>query len=233
MKYMGSKAKIAKYILPLILDNTSKVYIEPFVGGANMIDKVPPSYERIGYDNNKYLIAMWTALQEGWMPNIYSREQYCDVKTNKDNYADYIVGWCGFNLSYCGVWFTGYAGKVNTREGIRDYQQEAINHIRKQLPLLKGVKFIHSDYQSIDIPDNSIVYCDPPYANTSKYHTSFDHEIFWEWVRLQSQKSKIYISEYSAPPNFRELWHKAVSSSLSANGKSGANKSSIEKLFAL
>ena len=41
MKYMGSKARIAKDISPiinqLIKDNGIDIYIEPFVGGANMI----------------------------------------------------------------------------------------------------------------------------------------------------------------------------------------------------
>ena len=44
MKYMGSKARHAKELLPIILkDHTPDMwYVEPFVGGANMIDKVPP-----------------------------------------------------------------------------------------------------------------------------------------------------------------------------------------------
>ncbi len=39
MKYMGSKNRIAKQILPIILKNRTKeqYYIEPFVGGANLI----------------------------------------------------------------------------------------------------------------------------------------------------------------------------------------------------
>lgn len=42
MKYMGSKARHAKELLPIILkDHTPDMwYVEPFVGGANMIDKV-------------------------------------------------------------------------------------------------------------------------------------------------------------------------------------------------
>nr|WP_319571429.1 DNA adenine methylase [uncultured Draconibacterium sp.] len=41
MKYMGSKNRIAKHILPIILKNrTNELYVEPFVGGANLIDKV-------------------------------------------------------------------------------------------------------------------------------------------------------------------------------------------------
>ena len=44
MRYLGSKAKIAKDIVPIIhsyIDNNSiEHYWEPFVGGANMIDKI-------------------------------------------------------------------------------------------------------------------------------------------------------------------------------------------------
>ena len=42
MKYMGSKARIAKYILPIILKDRKpdQWYVEPFVGGGNMPDIV-------------------------------------------------------------------------------------------------------------------------------------------------------------------------------------------------
>lgn len=50
MKYMGSKARHAKELLPIILANRTEGqwYVEPFVGGANMIDKV--NGNRIGAD---------------------------------------------------------------------------------------------------------------------------------------------------------------------------------------
>ena len=42
MKYMGSKRRIAKEITTImnkiILDNKIHTYIEPFVGGANVIE---------------------------------------------------------------------------------------------------------------------------------------------------------------------------------------------------
>ena len=48
MKYMGSKSRIAKDIVPIIQkcinDNNIQVYIEPFVGGANIIDKIKNSF---------------------------------------------------------------------------------------------------------------------------------------------------------------------------------------------
>ena len=69
MKYMGSKARIAKDISTIINDMISKnsidVYIEPFVGGCNMIEHIKCN-KKIGSDNNEYLIEMWKALQNGW-----------------------------------------------------------------------------------------------------------------------------------------------------------------------
>ena len=44
MKYVGSKNKLAKYIVPIlqkIIDsNGIQKYIEPFCGGCNVIDKI-------------------------------------------------------------------------------------------------------------------------------------------------------------------------------------------------
>ena len=52
MKYMGSKNRIAKHILPIMLAEAEKngitKWVEPFVGGANLIDKVPDTFVREG-----------------------------------------------------------------------------------------------------------------------------------------------------------------------------------------
>lgn len=51
--------------------------------------------------------------------------------------------------------------------------------------------------------DNSIVYCDPPYANTNPYglnRSKFDNDTFWEWAR--HCKQPVFISEYEAPKDF-------------------------------
>ena len=60
MQYMGSKNKIAKDIIPIIesyFNENIKGYLEPFVGGANLIDKINHK-NRIGSDINKYLISL-------------------------------------------------------------------------------------------------------------------------------------------------------------------------------
>jgi len=50
MKYMGSKNRITKDILPIILNNRkeNQYFVDLFVGGANLIDKVDGL--RIGCD---------------------------------------------------------------------------------------------------------------------------------------------------------------------------------------
>lgn len=59
MKYMGSKRQIAKDIIPILLKDrkVGQWYVEPFVGGANIIDKVTGN--RLGNDINPYLIALF------------------------------------------------------------------------------------------------------------------------------------------------------------------------------
>lgn len=229
MVYMGSKFRFVKELLPIILNNRkpNQWYVEPFAGGMNVICQVTGN--RLANDINHYLIDMWKELVNGWIPTKITKEQYTDIKNNKGQYPSYIVGSAGFTASYCGKWFAGFVNTVKTK---RDYQTEAINNILNQIEKMKGVKFDSKPYYDLILPENSIVYCDPPYKGTTKYFIDFDHELFWNWVRNISQLGHtVFVSEYDAPHDFECVWKKQASSSLSAIGKTGGNKISIEKLF--
>ena len=66
----------------------------------------------------------------------------------------------------------------------------------------------YSDYRNIKIPKNSIIYCDIPYKGSKQYSTSkdFNHDEFWEWCRdMSKQGHTVFISEYSAPKDFKIL----------------------------
>lgn len=236
MKYIGSKARFSKDILPIILKNRKpeQWYVEPFAGGMNVIAEVQGN--RIANDVHFYLIEMWRELVNGWIPQEYTRDEYRQIRENKEKYPSYEVGWVGFNVSYGGDYFSGFAGKTKTKIGtIRDYQTEAINNTLGQVEKMKGVLFQNKPYYELEIPSNSIVYCDPPYEGTKKYKVDeFNYEFFWNWVRTLSKQGHIvYVSEYKAPADFECIWQKAAKSSLSANGKTGSNKISVEKLFRL
>lgn len=239
MKYMGSKSRIAKYIVPIIQsyinDNNIKTYIEPFCGGCNIIDKINCE-EKYAIDINKYLIALFKRVQSGEpLLNSVSRELYNDVRKNQSTniYSDWVVGNVGFLASYNGRYFDGgYAqsGYEKTKNGerYRDYYQEAKNNLLKQSKNLKDIIFCCFDYQKLS-PMKSVIYCDPPYQNTKQYANSqnFDYEIFWDIMRKWSKDNIVLISELNAPNDFECIWEQEVSRSIKANDKSKA----VERLF--
>lgn len=229
---MGSKARIAKYILPIILKDRKpdQWYVEPFVGGANCIDKVDGL--RIGNDCNEYIIALHKHLQNDKHIPYISKDEYNDIRSKPKNFEKWLVGYAGICCSYSGKWFGGYAGQVETKAGIRDYQSEALKNIRSQNTI--GIVFNSGDYRDTPIPPNSIIYADPPYRNSTGYKEKFNHDSFYEWLTdKKTEGHNVFISEYYMPSYFKEVWSMPVTSSLSANGKSGSNKVSIEKLFTL
>ena len=235
MKYMGSKARIAGSVYHAICKDlggrSGRPWVEPFAGGMNMISAIPSEHgPRYAADSNEYLIAMFVELCNGWVPpRSVSREFYKECKENL--HPKHVVGYVGFNCSYSGKWFGGYAGTVETKGGTRDYQDEAWRHMEKQVAKLENVYFANSSYHLLTIPENAVIYCDPPYEGTTKYKDDFDHSAFWNWVREKSESFDIYVSEYSAPDDFESIWSLTVKSSLSANGKSGGNKNSKEQIF--
>jgi len=232
MKYLGSKNKISKSILKLILCDrkVNQYYVEPFLGGANSMSNVTGN--RIGGEFNCYIAKMWVALIEGWQPKYITKNEYIEIKNNKDFFSPYLVGWVGVACSYSGKWFGGYAGVVKTKNGVRNYQNEAFKNLSVQLPKLKGLRVSFSSYENLIFPKKSIIYCDPPYNNTTGYTNFFDSFEFWKWCRIKTKEgNKVFISEYNAPDDFKCIWKQTVKSSLSANGKSGFSKQSVEKLF--
>lgn len=186
---------------------------------------------------------VWKALQNGWQPPTWvSKEEHKGIRLNKEKYPPELVGWVGFNCSYSGIWFGGFAGYrpakpqyTNKITGeVNSYQAEAIRNVMKQIPLIREVVFHNKPFWELEIPNESIIFCDPPYEGTSKYKNveNFDHKDFWEWCRIMVEMNhKVFVSEYNAPEDFVSVWEKELSSQLSANGKSGGNKISIEKLF--
>lgn len=231
MKYMGSKNRLAKEILPVILKNrkTDQYYVEPFVGGANVIDKVKGN--RIGADINNYMISLLKSLSNGWLPPLkITNDQFLDIKNNKENYPEDLVGYVGTQLSFGSVWFCSFR---KDNGGKRCYSSEAYRNVLKQAPNLKGIEFVCSDYLNLQIPDNSIIYCDPPYKGTDKYRgfENIDHDKFWEWCRSKKREGhEIYISEFEAPEDFICIWEKKVNT-LVAERSGGKNVT--EKIFTL
>jgi DNA adenine methylase len=225
MQYMGSKNRIAKHLLPIMLAERKpdQWWVEPFVGGANMIDKVEG--KRMGNDSHDFLIALLVALRDGYIPPTdINKELYYAVKSKPQEYPKELVGFVGFLCSFGGKWWGGYA--FNKKGD--NYAERGSRCLVKQAKNLGGVVFKSGSYLELEIPENSLIYCDPPYEGTTKYKDGFNHADFWQWCREKTTEGHtVFVSEYSAPNDFvcvKEIQHKTI---LDKNSQ----YQRIEKLF--
>ena len=85
-----------------------------------------------------------------------------------------------------------------------------------------------ADFAEVDIPSDSVIYCDPPYRESEGYIKAkhFNHERFFEWALRQTVP--VYVSEYAMPEEFVEVaaWQKRCTMSPTSN-----SLRTTEKLF--
>lgn len=227
---MGSKNRIAKHLLPIMLAECEKhgitTWVEPFVGGANMIDKVPETFERIGCDLNDHAIHALIGIRDDvyQFPEDLTESEYNDLKGAE---PCKISSWIRIACSYGGIFESKLAAD---KVGVRSYAQEAKRNALKQSPKIQNVQFICDSYENLN-PINCLIYCDPPYANTSGYKTgSFDHEKFFDWCREQAKRNIVFVSEYNAPDDFECVWQGEVKTNFASTRKK-ATHNAVEKLF--
>ena len=212
MHYFGGKQRISKELSNFLNDNLKdgQPFVDLFCGACNIVSKIDSNRLRIANDKHKYLIAMWKSLQQGReMPNNISEEQYKYIRDHKDEDMA-LTGFVGFGLSYSGKWFGGYCRNKDNR----NYCLNAKNSNNKILPYIMDVDFKCCDYKDVDIPVGAMVYCDIPYKGSTQYDKKevgdFNHDEFYEWVRVNSNKYDIYISEYkkNMPNDFSIVWER-------------------------
>ena len=233
MIYMGSKKRLSKELVPIIqnyITENTVGYIEPFVGGANIIDKIKCD-NRYGFDIHKQLIELFIKLQNDidGIPNEIPYEEYMEVKNNKENYEDWYLGLVGFLGSFGAKYFGGYA-RHNKDDFTEQIQRGSIKNLKKQYDDLKDVKFECKDFREIKDIKGYVIYCDPPYKGATKYSTKeFPYDEFYNWCREMSKDNIVLISEYNMPEDFKCIWQKDNKINFDSN-RTNAN-SKIEKLF--
>lgn len=234
MQYVGSKNRLSKELAPIIqsyITDETVAYIEPFVGGANMIDKIK-HHNKIGSDAHKELIALHNYNKNNayLIPNTISEEEYNKVKQNQDSYAAWCVGLVGFCGSFGAKYFGGFARRSNGD----DVPAQAIRSLKKQSKNIQDVIFEHKSFLDYN-PDeykNCVFYLDPPYRKTLSYSTgNFPYEEFDKWAIELAKNNTVLISEYEMPEDkFECIWSKEVKVNISAQGDI-KNKKRVEKLF--
>jgi DNA adenine methylase len=212
--YLGSKAEHADELLKIMLPyrKSRMAWVEPFVGGANVICRVPDGNgPRIGADINPYMVALHTALGNGWNPPENVDEAlYNKIKKNPTKYPPELVGFVGTGCAFGAMWFSTYA----RNEKGTNYAAQSRRVALRDAVGMKGATFIHSSYDQLEIPPNSLLYLDPPYSNTTGYlganqkivigeslnKNDWNAKKFWQWAdRMVDQGHTVFVSEYKGP----------------------------------
>lgn len=248
MQYVGSKGRLSKELAPIIqsyITPETKGYLEPFVGGANMIDKIK-HHNKIGYDIHEELIELLKYSQKNELPETVSEDVYNLVRLNKNDYDKWYVGLVGFCGSFGAKYFGGFARRYNNDGSLFDVPKQAINSLRKQSKKdgWSDIVFKNKSFVEVDDVENHVIYCDIPYRNTTKYATEiFPYDKFYDWCVKMSQSNTILVSEYWMPDSsydngkysnlFQCVWEKEHITSLGSgvNNYKGDDNKKIEKLF--
>ena len=231
MRYVGSKARFRKELLPIILADRDpdQYYVEPFAGGFNLICHVDGP--RIGNDIDSDVVACMKAVSDGWdPPTELSEQEYSEIRSDPGAYPQHLVGFVSVGCSYSGKKWGGHARGNGSDGSPRNHCAESRRNVLSQASGLAGVEFSSCDYRDLIIPAKSIVYCDPPYDSTLQYRSgTFDSEAFWVWCdELIQLGHQVFVSEYSAPDHWKCVWQRKVTNSLTAD--TGA-KRGVERLF--
>lgn len=114
----------------------------------------------------------------------------------------------------------------NTDSGnVRNILQSLERSERLQcLEKLQGLEITNLDYRDVQIEEDSVIYCDPPYANTNSYKIDFKHNEFYDWCRNQKN---CFISEYTKAIDFKLVAEKCKFCSFSNENR----RVTTEKLF--
>lgn len=134
MKYIGSKAKIAADIVPILQGYINeygiKQYVEPFVGGFNIIDKIECE-NRLGNDIDPLVCELVETCREN--PALLdglttpTREEYYDVRDKPEKYAGWYRAAVLLFASYNARVYGGCYGAIATTKGgtTRNYFEES------------------------------------------------------------------------------------------------------------
>jgi DNA adenine methylase len=237
MHQHGSKKRIGLSIATTMRDFlvkyelTPEYYCEPFCGTLGLYQYVPPLFDEVSPDItylagdiNESLIKMWKGAQKGtWTPPTSISKSKFDSLYKSGASAD--KGFIGHQCAFGGIYFGHYTPEFCTKKALTRAGEKVLSVI----DALPPIKFSHGLYTQYSKLRKAVIYCDPPYSKYNRYYDedhnrlTFDHEAFWDWVRKMSKHNLVFVSEYSAPPDFTNIHSRKT--------KSHGRSANTEKLF--
>ena len=233
--YHGGKqklgVKIVKEIYEISKENNKIVgYCEPFCGMLGVYQHIPDFFNKkmiyLAGDTNDSVIRMWKRAQKNWKPpTTCTKAEYERLKMSSNSA---LKGYIGHQYSFGGQYFMGYAPSYGKKVDSTKASEKVVSISKK----LSNTKFSTGDYKQYSNLSNFIIYCDPPYQNTSqryKFMNNFDSDEFWDWCRFMSKKNIIFVSCYNAPKDFTRIasFNHKLTGIIHSNG----NRKRTEKLY--
>lgn len=227
-RYAGGKYRLGKHIAKSIEDYenvhdsannvySKRPYLEPFVGMCGVMRNIQNNRKRVGCDLNLDVVAMWKSLQEGWEPPMdVTEEEYNRLRDHVPE-GDPSRGIVAHGASWGGYFFSKF---------MPDIYPGCRRNVMKFFPFVRDVEFKDGGcYTKFLDVEGYTIYCDSPYANSigatgkkSRFLNQFDHEKFWENMRILCKKNLVFISEGSAPNDFKIIWEKETLSRMAGKG---------------
>lgn len=216
MRYLGGKTRNSKAITEILksYQKNSTRYIEPFCGGLSIAERMDSAFEYPMNlsDVHKGLITLYKSIQNKTFAFPERNLTVKDYKWYKEHGSqeDPLYTAIGFGLSYAGKWWGGYDSYYDNRGKQGETTRSLTNSLKKTFskPHIEKAHFWHKSYVEWKEPKDCLIYCDPPYANTTAYKGTdqFDHNYFWSKVRHWSKKNTVITSEFNAPDDFECIW---------------------------
>jgi len=232
MMYQGGKGRLAGWIWATIDEHRGDraTFVEPFLGGCNLVTAGHDRFDSYCLsDSWGPIAALWSSAQGCWVPPYVTRDMYYGINAAPDEHEARLVGFAAHGCSFGGIRWGGYAGSTSSR----DHVSEAIRAFlakSERLRSLRDVRIVESGYASVDIDEDSVVYCDPPYAGTRGYGSpSWDQPSFVRWCESAfGSGALVVVSGYDVPTGWTELASRRRTSTLRSSDLGGTQR--VERL---
>lgn len=226
LPYQGGKSSVAETIVNKL--PPAENFVDLFFGGGSITHAAMHSgkYKNFLANDLRQTPQMWNKACDGIdteYDRFVSREEFLNTD---DPIIEYVWSFGSSMASYCCKDLNELIAKMITSNDLEE-RYLAWRQVLKQLDssikgtlydtrrsvhpacMLRNLKRLRGEhkvsvsncsYYDVDIPENSVVYADPPYAETKGYGHKFDSEAFWEWCRTRD--FPVWVSEMSAPDDF-------------------------------
>jgi len=196
--YTGSKSKVA---IPIVSQLPGgKRFVDLFCGGGAVTHAALLSgkYESVLMnDNNPIGQQLFLDGIDGKCADYnktIGREEFKDIARTPESL----------------LW--SYASNSSSYQGDRAKSRaERVNALQALAPMRKFISTEQMDYRDVVLKPGDVIYADIPYkgTDTSAYGAEpFDYDAFYAWAL--DQDVPVYVSEYSMPDGFTEVWSEEV-----------------------